>query len=64
MTVRSFLRASAVGDIGIGFPNAGHADTFNFTSCHVSGSTCEGGAFCRPGYNSSFLRSGRPIGSK
>jgi len=31
------------------------ADTFNFTSCHISGSTCEGGSIPAPGFGSVTL---------
>src|SRR5262249_61739201 len=31
------------------------ADTFTFTSCHVSGSTCEGGSIPAPGFGSVTL---------
>src|SRR5262249_62029502 len=33
----------------------GSADTFNFTSCHVSGSTCQGGSIPAPGFGSVTL---------
>jgi hypothetical protein len=47
MTLRSFLRASAVGGLalfamGIGFPNAGHADTFTITQDNI-GVDCTAG---------------------
>jgi len=31
------------------------ADTFTFTSCHISGSTCEGGSIAAPGFGSVTL---------
>jgi PEP-CTERM motif-containing protein len=31
------------------------SDTFNFTSCHISGSTCEGGSITSPGFGSVTL---------
>src|SRR5215510_7552948 len=31
------------------------ADTFNFTSCHISGSTCQGGSIPAPGFGSVTL---------
>jgi hypothetical protein len=34
------------------FPSASHADTFFFTSCHVSGSACQGGNIAPPGFGS------------
>jgi hypothetical protein len=37
------------------FPNVSYADTFNFTSCHISGSTCEGGSIPGPGFGSVTL---------
>src|SRR5215831_7243642 len=34
---------------------AAQADTFVFTSCHISGSTCQGGSIPAPGFGSVTL---------
>src|SRR5262245_637904 len=37
------------------FPSVSQADTFTFTSCHISGSTCNGGSIPAPGFGSVTL---------
>jgi hypothetical protein len=37
------------------FPSVSHADTFDFTSCHISGSTCQGGSIPAPGFGNVVL---------
>src|SRR5215831_6509805 len=39
----------------LGAPSAALADTFNLTSCHISGSTCQGGSIAAPGFGSVTL---------
>src|SRR5262249_43760582 len=43
----------AAGQMGVAVP--AQADTFNFTSCHISGSTCQGGSIPAPGFGSVTL---------
>src|SRR5215467_13297662 len=43
----------AAGLMGVAVP--AQADTFTFTSCHISGSTCEGGSIPAPGFGSVTL---------
>src|SRR5262245_15820133 len=44
------------------FPSVSHADTFTFTSCHVSGSTCNGGSIPAPGFGTvTLLQSGTSV---
>jgi hypothetical protein len=40
---RIALGGAALLATSAAFPSVSHADTFDFTSCHISGSTCEGG---------------------
>lgn len=40
--------------LAVGATNAS-ADTFNFTSCHISGSSCEGGSIPAPGFGTVTL---------
>ena len=53
---KSFLTlgAGAAFALALGIGSAS-ADTFNFTSCHISGSTCEGGNIASPGFGSVTL---------
>ena len=39
----------------LGAPTAAHADTFDFTSCHITDSTCDGGSIPSPGFGSVTL---------
>src|ERR1051326_4305835 len=56
--MRSSLKVglAAVAVIGVTAVAApAEADTFTFTSCHISGSTCEGGSITSPGFGSVTL---------
>src|SRR5262245_56029741 len=58
--MRSSLRNALLGTItvcGLGLSNAlpAQADTFTLTSCHISGSTCNGGSVPAPGFGSVTL---------
>jgi hypothetical protein len=56
--MRSAKLLSVLG-LGIGLLGmttvTSNADTFNFTSCHISGSTCQGGSIPAPGFGSVTL---------
>src|SRR5262245_25748595 len=53
----SAMKAAAAGALALGLcANTGaKADTFNLTSCHISGSTCQGGSIPAPGFGSVTL---------
>src|SRR5262245_35507986 len=52
----SFAFALAAGaGLMLGAPGAAHADTFTLTSCHISGSSCQGGVVPAPGFGSVTL---------
>jgi spore coat protein U-like protein len=57
-TMRSAKLLSVLG-LGVGLLGtttvASNADTFTFTSCHISGSSCEGGSIPAPGFGSVTL---------
>jgi len=56
---RVALAGAALLAASAAFPSVSRADyvggTFNFTSCHISGSTCEGGFIAPPGFGSVTL---------
>jgi hypothetical protein len=54
MTKKYFAVALLAVGLLAAAPSA-QADTFNFTSCHISGSTCEGGSIPAPGFGSVTL---------
>src|SRR5262249_2483326 len=60
MILKSLMRTALLGAIticGVGWISAvpAQADTFNLTSCHISGSTCQGGSIAAPGFGSVTL---------
>src|SRR5262245_42389258 len=52
---RSWWGCAALFAASAAFPSVSHADTFTLTSCHISGSTCEGGSIPAPGFGSVTL---------
>jgi len=60
MGVKSVLKTATLGVAALfatsmATTGVSYADTFNFTSCHISGSTCQGGSIPAPGFGSVTL---------
>src|SRR5215831_878980 len=49
------IALAAGAGLMLGAPSAVRADTFLLTSCHISGSTCEGGSIPAPGFGNVVL---------
>src|SRR5215471_15513668 len=49
------IALAAGAGLMLGVPDVARADTFTFTSCHISGSSCEGGSIPAPGFGSVTL---------
>src|SRR5437660_1357143 len=47
--------AATMTAVGLLIAPPAHADTFTFTSCHISGSTCQDGSIPPPGFGSITL---------
>ena len=52
---KTFLRVVLVAALSFVGAKVASADSFNFTSCHISGSTCEGGSIAAPGFGTVTL---------
>lgn len=52
---KTWLRVVLVAALSFVGTKVASADTFNFTSCHISGSTCAGGSIAAPGFGSVTL---------
>ena len=60
MGVKSVLKTSTLGvaalfAMSMATTGVSYADTFTLTSCHISGSTCQGGSIPAPGFGSVTL---------
>src|SRR5690242_14440749 len=56
MQVRSTAKGiAALFAISMAMTGVSYADTFSLTSCHISGSTCQGGSIPAPGFGSVTL---------
>src|SRR5215831_1934259 len=51
----SAVALAAGAGLMLGAPDVARADTFDLTSCHISGSTCQGGSIPAPGFGSVTL---------
>src|SRR5215831_3713211 len=51
----SAVALAAGAGLMLGAPDVARADTFDLTSCHISGSTCQGGSIASPGFGSVTL---------
>src|SRR5690348_2348164 len=52
---KTFLRVLLIAALSFVGTNVASADTCNFTICHISGSTCEGGSIAAPGFGTVTL---------
>src|SRR5215475_3019409 len=53
--MKSVFGLAFLAAVGLCAPSAAVADTFDLTSCHISGSTCEGGSIPAPGFGTVTL---------
>src|SRR5215813_13477650 len=53
--MKSVFRLAFLAAVGMCASSAAQADTFSLTSCHISGSTCEGGSIPAPGFGTVTL---------
>jgi len=53
--MKSVFGLAFLAAVGMCASSAAQADTFTFTSCHISGSSCEGGSIPAPGFGSVTL---------
>src|SRR5262245_9792304 len=53
--MKSVFGLAFLAAVGLCANSAAQADTFTFTSCHISGSSCEGGSIPAPGFGTVTL---------
>jgi hypothetical protein len=53
--MKSVFQLALLAAVGLCANSAAQADTFTLTSCHISGSTCEGGSIPAPGFGTVTL---------